>query len=116
MRNSHLLAVAPAGSISLLAQNVSPGIEPIFGIEAVHRLRDPRAATRVFHVTDAAYAMWRAVNGSADKPAAFMDAESVETRDHLLMQAAIAPYVDGAIAKTVSLPRRFPRSSVASIF
>lgn len=115
IRNSHLLAIAPAGSISLLAHNVSPGIEPIFGIETVHRLRDPAGGHRNFHVTDSAYSAWRALNRSGDKPATFVDARSIEPRDHLLMQAAIAPYVDGAIAKTVSLPRRSPRSSVAEI-
>src|SRR6185369_6363459 len=84
IRNSHLLAIAPAGSISLLAHNVSPGIEPIFGIETVHRLRDPTGGHRNFHVTDAAYSMWRTLNRSADKPRTFVDAESIEARDHLL--------------------------------
>jgi ribonucleoside-diphosphate reductase alpha chain len=116
IRNSHLLAIAPAGSISLLAHNVSRGIEPIFGIETVHRLRDPNRGHRSFHVTDAAYSMWRKLNPSGDRPVTFVDAESIEARDHLLMQAAVAPYVDGAIAKTVSLPRRAARSSIAEIF
>jgi len=116
MRNSHLLAIAPAGSISLLAHNVSCGIEPIFGIETVHPLRDPEGGQRNFQVTDAAYAMWRALHPSGDKPLAFIDAESIGARDHLLMQAAVAPYVDGAIAKTISLPRSVAKSDIAEIF
>jgi ribonucleoside-diphosphate reductase alpha chain len=115
IRNSHLLAIAPAGSISLLAHNVSCGIEPMFGIESVHRVSDPEGGHRNFQVTDAAYATWRALHPSQDKPAVFAEAESISPRDHLLMQAAIAPYVDGAIAKTISLPRNFPKSGIAEI-
>jgi ribonucleoside-diphosphate reductase alpha chain len=116
MRNSHLLAIAPAGSISLLAHNVSSGIEPIFGIETVHRLSNPERGSRNFQVTDAAYAMWRRLHPTGDKPLAFIDTESISPRDHLLMQAAVAPYVDGAIAKTISLPGTLARSDVAEIF
>ncbi|HVY79592.1 MAG TPA: adenosylcobalamin-dependent ribonucleoside-diphosphate reductase [Steroidobacteraceae bacterium] len=116
IRNSHLLAIAPAGSISLLAGNVSCGIEPIFGIETVHRLSDPRGGYRNFQVTNAAYAMWRALHPSGDKPSAFVDAECIDPRDHLLMQAAVATYVDGSIAKTISLPRKVRKSDIAEIF
>jgi ribonucleoside-diphosphate reductase alpha chain len=116
IRNSHLLAIAPAGSISLLAHNVSCGIEPIFGIQTVHRLSDSAGVHRNFHVTDQAYALWRTLHPSQDKPAAFTDADSIASRDHLLMQAAIAPYVDGSVAKTISLSRHSPRSSIAEIF
>jgi ribonucleoside-diphosphate reductase alpha chain len=116
MRNSHLLAIAPAGSISLLAHNVSSGIEPVFGIETVHRLQDPEGGHRNFHVTDGAYAMWRALHPSQDKPLAFVEADAIAPRDHLLMQAALAPYVDGAIAKTISLPRGFAKGGIAEIF
>jgi ribonucleoside-diphosphate reductase alpha chain len=117
IRNSHLLAVAPAGSISLLANNVSSGIEPMFGIETVRRVLTADGTYRNFHVTDAAYAMWRSLRtGSTDKPTYFVEAESIAPRDHLLMQAAIAPYVDGSISKTISLPRDFYRTSVAEIF
>jgi ribonucleoside-diphosphate reductase alpha chain len=116
IRNSHLLAIAPAGSISLLAHNVSSGIEPMFGIASVHRVSDPEGGHKNFQVTDAAYAMWRALHPTQDKPAAFAQAESISPRDHLLMQAAVAPYVDGAIAKTISLPRNFPKSGIAELF
>jgi ribonucleoside-diphosphate reductase alpha chain len=116
MRNSHLLAIAPAGSISLLAHNVSSGIEPIFGIETVHGLLDSEGGHRNFHVTDGAYAMWRALHPSQDKPLAFVEADAVAPRDHLLMQAALAPYVDGAVAKTISLPRGLAKGDIAEIF
>jgi ribonucleoside-diphosphate reductase alpha chain len=60
--------------------------------------------------------MWRALHSSGDKPLALVDAESISPRDHLLMQAAVAPYVDDAIAKTISLPRSSAKSDIAEIF
>jgi len=117
-RNSHLLAIAPAGSISLLARNVSSGIEPMFGIETLHRVRQADGGHRNFQVTNHAYAEWCARQGGsgAAKPGFFVEADSIAPRDHLLMQAAIAPYVDGAVSKTISLPRDFPMASVPEIF
>jgi ribonucleoside-diphosphate reductase alpha chain len=117
IRNSHLIAIAPAGSISLLAHNVSSGIEPMFGIETLRRVLATDGTYRNFQVTDAAYAAWRALRtAQADKPACFVEAEEIAPRDHLLMQAAVAPYVDGSISKTISLPRSFQRTGVAEIF
>jgi ribonucleoside-diphosphate reductase alpha chain len=117
IRNSHLLAIAPAGSISLLAHNVSSGIEPMFGVETLHRVVSPDTGHRNFQVTNYAYARWRSLRqSSAQKPEAFVNAETIGPRDHLLMQAALAPYVDGSIAKTIALRRDFPRSGVAELF
>jgi ribonucleoside-diphosphate reductase alpha chain len=116
IRNSHLLAIAPAGSVSLLAHNVSGGIEPMFGIETVHRVASKEGGYRHFQVTNHAFALWRQLRDSHEaKPAFFVDAENVAPRDHLLMQAALAPLVDGSIAKTLSLPRHFPRNAVAEL-
>jgi ribonucleoside-diphosphate reductase alpha chain len=117
IRNSHLLAIAPAGSVSLLAHNVSTGIEPMFGLETLHRVAASEGGHRNFQVTDYAYARWRQLRRNAEpKPAFFADAESISPRDHLLMQAALAPFIDGSIAKTVTLPRNFPRKAVAELF
>lgn len=116
IRNSHLLAIAPAGSISLLAHNVSSGIEPIFGIETYHRVVAPDGGHHHFQVTDSAYALWRALRPGQDKPPAFVQTDAVAPRDHLLMQAAVAPYVDGSISKAISLPKRFSKSGTAEIF
>jgi len=104
IRNSHLLAIAPAGTISLLAGNVSSGIEPVFGIEALRRVRNGDGTLREFHLTDYAYDAWRA--RQPVQPAfsdLFDDFETVSARAQLLMQAALQPYVDGAIAKTIRL-------------
>jgi len=117
IRNSHLLAIAPAGSISLLANNVSSGIEPIVGLEMLRRLRGLDGALTNFQVTDYAYALWRSRQvAQGDLPASFMTAERISPRDHLLIQAAVNPFIDGAIAKTVTLPREAPRSSADELF
>jgi ribonucleoside-diphosphate reductase alpha chain len=116
IRNSHLLAIAPAGTISLLAGNVSSGIEPMFGIEAVRRVRDSDGASRNFRVSDYAHKAWRArqtLQPSQQLP--FPDCGPVAGRDQLLMQAAVQPYVDGAIAKTIRLASEAARASVAEL-
>jgi len=116
IRNSHLLAIAPAGTISLLAGNVSSGIEPIFGIESLRRVLDGEGTHRDFQVTDYAYAAWRRQRaGDAHLPDYFIDREAISPRDHLLMQAALQPYVDGAISKTIALSRHLDRGSVPEI-
>lgn len=117
IRNSHLLAIAPAGTISLLAGNVSSGIEPIFGIESLRRVLDGDGQHHDFHVTDYAYAAWSERHaGQPPLPEYFIDRKGISPRDHLLMQAALQPYVDGAISKTIALSESLDRASVAEIF
>lgn len=117
MRNSHLTAIAPAGAISLLAHNVSSGIEPSFGIEALRRVLRPDGTYQNFQTTNYAYALWRSGRGaSADLPSYFIDGADTSARGHLLMQAALQPHVDGGISKTIALPRDFPKPGVAEIF
>jgi ribonucleoside-diphosphate reductase alpha chain len=117
IRNSHLVAIAPAGTISLLANNVSSGIEPIFGIETLRRVMHPDGTYRNFQTTDFAYAAWRSRQPTClPLPDVFVAADAVGPRDHLLMQAELQPFVDGAISKTIALQRDLPGSDVSSIF
>jgi ribonucleoside-diphosphate reductase alpha chain len=117
IRNSHLLAIAPAGTISLLARNVSSGIEPIYGIETMRRVRDSEGGYRNFALTDYAYTVWQAGHpGPMDLPDYFLHCGSIAPRDHLLMQAALQPYVDGAISKTITLAKDCARSEMGTIF
>jgi ribonucleoside-diphosphate reductase alpha chain len=117
IRNSHLLAIAPAGSISLLAHNISSGIEPIFALQATRRVLDADGRPCEFGVVDRAYALWKAGrDGRATLPESFSESQAIAPRNHLLMQAALQPYVDGAISKTIALARTAPRSSVSEIF
>ena len=117
IRNSHLTAIAPAGTISLLAHNVSSGIEPSFGTEVERRVVAHDGTYRTFRAMNHAYVVWRQEHGvSAELPPYFADGADIPARDHLLMQAALQPYVDGGISKTISLPREFPKVGVAEIF
>ncbi len=117
IRNSHLLAVAPAGTISLLAGNVSSGLEPIFRLEAERRVLDVDGEYRIFHVSDHAYSLWRTLHPDAPwVPEAFLDLAAVSWREQLLMQAALQPFVDGSISKTIALPSGIAHGAVEGIF
>lgn len=116
IRNSHLTAIAPAGTISLFANNVSSGIEPVFGIESLRRVLDSDGQWHHFQTTAYSYALWRGRHPLASLPEALVGAEEMSPRDHLLMQAALQPYVDGGISKTIMLPRDFERTAMPSVF
>ncbi len=106
IRNSHLLAIAPAGTISLLAGNVSSGIEPLMGLSTIRRMRGSHGVEQHFTLEDYAYQLWRREHRVGDEiPDWFTAADNIAAEAHLLMQAALQPFVDGAISKTVTLPR-----------
>lgn len=105
IRNSHLLAVAPTGSISLLANNVSSGIEPVFAFQAMRRMRGADGKTATFDVEDAACHLYMELYGQqASLPAYFVQAVDVSAEDQLRMMATVQSFVDNAISKTVRLP------------
>jgi ribonucleoside-diphosphate reductase alpha chain len=105
IRNSHLLAVAPTGSISLLANNVSTGIEPVFAFKTTRRVRGADGQTVIFDVEDAAWHQYKALSGDqASLPAHFVQAVDVSAEDQLRMMATVQSCVDNAISKTVRLP------------
>lgn len=104
IRNSHLLAIAPTGSISLLAGGISTGLEPIFAGTQSRAVRGPDGAPRRFSIVDPALAQWRALNGSeVGEPPGFVTAHDLPLKAHLDMQAALQPFVDNAISKTVNV-------------
>jgi ribonucleoside-diphosphate reductase alpha chain len=104
IRNSHLTAIAPAGTISLLADNLSSGIEPIFEYEYRRRVRDSDGGHCWHQVEDHAVRLWKRHAPGEPLPDSFVDARGVSPEDHLAMQAALQPYVDNAISKTVNVP------------
>lgn len=107
IRNSHLLAIAPAGTISLLAGNCSSGIEPIFAAEAERRVLGADGTYRVHRVVDHAVQRWRQL-GHAGMPPALVEARRVDPTAHLQMQAALQPFVDNAISKTINVAAELP--------
>jgi ribonucleoside-diphosphate reductase alpha chain len=116
IRNSHLLAVAPTGTISLLADNVSSGIEPVFR-RAYRRQLRIGAETRAVPVEDYAQLRWRLSHGAAAvAPDNFLTAADLAPPAHLLMQAAVQPFVDQAISKTINVPADTPFETFESIY
>jgi ribonucleoside-diphosphate reductase alpha chain len=116
MRNSHLIAIAPAGTISLLAGNVSSGIEPMFAFDGERTVLDPSGELLRFKTTDHAVRLWRAIHPDQPLPSSFVTATDLDPLAHLQMQAALQPWVDGAIAKTINLPEDFPRERYGELF
>jgi ribonucleoside-diphosphate reductase alpha chain len=115
LRNSHLLAIAPAGTISLLANNVSSGIEPVFALEAERRVVSDRGIAETHAVRDYAYALWN-VEHTGRLPSAFVTAGELKPEDHLSMLAALQPLVDNSISKTLNVPEDTPPGDVGKFF
>jgi ribonucleoside-diphosphate reductase alpha chain len=116
IRNSHLTAIAPTGTISLLANAVSNGIEPIFADRYQRAVLDTSGAAQQFQVQDDACRQWRATQGNNSLPPSYVDAAGVSPEDHLSMQAALQPFVDGAISKTVNVPQAYGFSEFSSLY
>ncbi len=107
IRNSHLTAIAPAGTISLLANNISSGIEPVFDFRYRRRIRDSFGEFRDYVTDDFAWRLWQRTRPGEKLPAYFVNAHSLPPMAHLEMQAALQPYVDSAVSKTVNVPADF---------
>lgn len=115
IRNSHLLAIAPTGTISLLAGNVSSGLEPIFAASHRRKVLDVAGMPREFPLADYAVGVWRAT-GRSDLPPAFVAANDLDPAEHIAMQAALQPFVDNSISKTVNVPQDYPFESFRRIY
>ena len=117
IRNSHLTAIAPAGTISLLAGNVSSGIEPVYALSYVRRVRQPDGTIAGVPVECRALAEFARLHGSADPlPESFVTLGDIGPGAQLEMQAALQPHVDNAIAKTVNVPADIPFAEFAAIY
>jgi len=106
IRNSHLLALGSAGSISLLANNVSAGIEPIYALRGARGVRAADGQLVMFDVEDAAWRQYQLLHGpQADVPTHFVPAADVAPQDQLRLMATAQSCVDNAISRTVRLPQ-----------
>ena len=104
IRNSHLIAIAPAGTISLFANNVSSGIEPVYAFQSQRRVRGADGEYKLHDASDYAWRLWRQSHPAEALPGYFVTAPALAPRQHLEMQAALQPYVDSAISKTINVP------------
>jgi ribonucleoside-diphosphate reductase alpha chain len=116
IRNSHLLAIAPAGTISLLANNVSSGLEPVFDFHYTRKVLDSDGGTRSFQLEDPAWRAWRERHPEADLPPQFVAARELTPQAHLRMQAALQPCVDNAISKTINVPEGLGFEAFKSLY
>lgn len=117
IRNSHLLSIAPTGTISLLANNVSSGIEPVFDFKYKRKVLEPDGSYKTYPLTDFAYNEWLRRKGTENQmPEYFVDARHISPFDHLRMQAALQPYVDNAISKTINVPISYPYSEFQTLY
>jgi ribonucleoside-diphosphate reductase alpha chain len=116
MRNSHLLAIAPAGTISVLAGNVSSGIEPIFALEAQRRILEANGHYRIHEVRDFAWRLWRTQHPGEPAPEALVTAQTIGAGAHLEMQAILQPWVDNAISKTINVPANMRFGEFCGLF
>jgi len=110
VRNSHLLSIAPTGTISLaFASNASGGIEPTFAWTYVRKKRMPDGTRQDYTVEDYAFRLYKHMGGNpSELPPAFVGALEMRAVDHMLMIAAVQPYIDAGVSKTVNVPEDYP--------
>ena len=118
LRNSHLLSIAPTGTISLaFADNASNGIEPAFSWSYTRKKRMPDGSTRDYAVEDHAWRLYRHLHGAdAPLPPAFVAALEMSAQAHEAMVAAVAPCIDTAISKTVNVPADYPYAEFQGLY
>ncbi len=105
VRNALITSVAPTGTISLFADNVSSGLEPVFSFTYNRYVTLPDGSRQEEPVTDYAYRLFRAKFGEAAQlPDYFVDAQTLQPADHVRMQAAVQKYIDSSISKTINCP------------
>jgi ribonucleoside-diphosphate reductase alpha chain len=118
IRNSHLLSIAPTGTISLaFADNASNGIEPPFSWFYTRKKRMMDGTTKDYPVEDHAWRIFKEQGGDVDNlPPAFVTALEISAIDHMKMVAAVAPFIDTAISKTVNVPADYPYDDFKDLY
>lgn len=116
IRNSHVTAIAPTGTISLLANNISSGLEPVYDFSYRRRVLERDGSYSEYRLDDYAYALWRGQHGGAPLPSHFVTTQQLHPQDHLAMQAALQPYVDNSISKTINVPADFDYDAFKHIY
>ena len=104
IRNALLTSIAPTGTISLYAGNVSSGIEPVFAYAYTRKVLQKDGTRTEEEVVDYAVQMWRELKGDAPLPDYFVNAQTLAPLDHVRMQAAAQKWIDSSISKTINCP------------
>ncbi len=118
LRNSHLLSIAPTGTISLaFADNASNGIEPAFSWRYLRKKRMPDGSLKEHAVEDHAWRLYRHLKGEhAPLTPAFVTALEMSAQAHAAMVAAVAPCIDTAISKTVNVAVDYPYAEFQNLY
>ncbi|MCA0846557.1 adenosylcobalamin-dependent ribonucleoside-diphosphate reductase [Salipiger thiooxidans] len=104
IRNALLTSIAPTGTISLYAGNVSSGIEPVFAYAYKRKVLQKDGTRTEEEVVDYAVQMWRDLKGDAELPEYFVNAQTLDPQAHVRMQAAAQKWIDSSISKTINCP------------
>ena len=117
MRNALVNSIAPTGTISLFADNVSSGLEPVFAFSYTRNILQPDGSRSQEEVSDYAWRLYRRLNGDAAAlPEYFVDAQRLSPADHLSVQAAVQKYVDSSISKTINVPETISFEAFKDIY
>jgi ribonucleoside-diphosphate reductase alpha chain len=117
IRNGCLTSIAPTGTISLFAGNVSSGVEPVFDVRYTRRVLGADGTTHTEEVEDLMYARFRRMAGKdAPLTPAFVTTADLSPREHLVMQAALQRHVDSSISKTINCPEDISFEAFQSIY
>ena len=118
IRNSHLLSIAPTGTVSLaFADNASNGIEPAFSWMYRRKKRESDGSTTEYAVEDHAWRLYRELGGDVDKlPEYFVSALEMSAASHIAMMEAVQPFIDTAISKTVNVPADCPYDDFKGLY
>ncbi len=117
IRNALLTSIAPTGTISLFAGNVSSGIEPVFAYSYSRLVLLPDGSRRQEEVADPACRLFRKMFGpEVPLPGYFVDARSLTPDEHLVMQAEAQRHIDSSISKTINCPEDMPFEEFAGVY
>jgi ribonucleoside-diphosphate reductase alpha chain len=115
LRNGLTTSIAPTGTISLLAGNVSSGIEPVFSLSQQRKILNRDGSHRNELLEDYGYAAWRKT-GAVKKPDALVTMADLTADEHLAMQAAAQAHVDSSISKTINVPADYSFENFTSVY
>jgi ribonucleoside-diphosphate reductase alpha chain len=121
IRNSHLLSIAPTGTIALaFADNASNGIEPAYSWTYERKKRMPDGSWRMYEVADHAWRLYRQLGHDVSDPSRlpprFVTALQMHASDHLRMMEAVQPFIDTAISKTVNVGQDYPYTEFQDLY
>lgn len=120
LRNSHLLSIAPTGTVSLaFADNASNGIEPAFSWSYTRKKREADGTTSEYTVEDHAFRLYHALHGTTRDtplPEYFVSALEMSAADHVAMMQAVQPFIDTSISKTVNIPADYPYEDFKDLY